>query len=91
MRSRIVDTIFANTDEILSLYETPHFDEALDASAREGVLGVVTRSEKGCVVVDGDQTGEVPAFPIAASSTRPAPATCSRPASSPDSRAAPTM
>src|ERR1700727_1743320 len=30
MRSGTVDTIFANTDEILSLYETPHFDEALD-------------------------------------------------------------
>jgi adenosine kinase len=29
------------------------------------VLGIVTRSEKGCVVVDGDRTWEVPAFPIA--------------------------
>ena len=44
MRSRIVDTIFANTDEILSLYETPHLDEALDALRAEGVLGAVTLS-----------------------------------------------
>jgi sugar/nucleoside kinase (ribokinase family) len=29
------------------------------------VLGAVTRSEKGCTVVDGDETWEVPAFPIA--------------------------
>jgi adenosine kinase len=65
MRSKTVDTIFANTDEILSLYETPHFDEALDDLRAEGVLGIVTRSEKGCVVVDGDRTWEVPAFPIA--------------------------
>ena len=65
MRSRTVDTIFANTDEILSLYETPHFGEALDSLRAEGVLGIVTRSEKGCVIVDGDQTWEVPAFPIA--------------------------
>jgi sugar/nucleoside kinase (ribokinase family) len=65
MRAKTVDTIFANTDEILSLYETPHFDEALDNLRAEGVLGVVTRSEKGCVVVDGDKTWEVPAFPIA--------------------------
>ena len=65
MRAKIVDTIFANTDEILSLYETPHFDEALDALRAEGVLGVVTRSEKGCVVVQGDETWEAPAFPIA--------------------------
>ena len=55
MRSKTVDTIFANTDEILSLYETPHFDEALDDLRAEGVLGIVTRSEKGCVVVDGDR------------------------------------
>jgi sugar/nucleoside kinase (ribokinase family) len=65
MRSKIVDTVFANTDEILSLYETPHFDEALDALRAENVLGVITRSEKGCVVVEGDQTWEAPAFPIA--------------------------
>jgi sugar/nucleoside kinase (ribokinase family) len=65
MRSRTVDTIFANTDEILSLYETPNFNEALETLRAEGVLGVVTRSEKGCVIVDGDKTWEVPAFPIA--------------------------
>ena len=52
MRSKTVDTIFANTDEILSLYETPHFDEALDHLRAEGVLGIVTRSEKGCVIVE---------------------------------------
>jgi sugar/nucleoside kinase (ribokinase family) len=65
MRSKTVDTIFANTDEILSLYETPHFDEALDALRAEGVLGVVTRSEKGCIIVEGEATWEAPAFPIA--------------------------
>jgi sugar/nucleoside kinase (ribokinase family) len=65
MRSGVVDTVFANTDEALSLYETPHLGEALDALGREGVLGVVTRSEKGSVVVEGGKTTEVPAFPIA--------------------------
>jgi sugar/nucleoside kinase (ribokinase family) len=50
MRSKTVDTIFANTDELLSLYETPHFDEALDALRAEGVLGIVA--------------WEAPAFPI---------------------------
>jgi adenosine kinase len=65
MRSKTVDTVFANTDEILSLHETPYFDEALDALRAENVLGVITRSEKGCVVVEGDRTWEAPAFPIA--------------------------
>ena len=87
MRSRTVDTIFANTDEVLSLYETPHFDEALDALRAEGVLGAVTRSEKGCVVVEGDRPGRFPLFRSPNSSTRPARATCSRPASLPASRA----
>jgi sugar/nucleoside kinase (ribokinase family) len=64
MRSGTVDTIFANTDEILSLYETPDFNEALANLRAEGVLGFVTRSEKGCIIVDGDQTWEVPAFHI---------------------------
>src|SRR6202046_964222 len=51
MRSRTVDTIFANTDEVLSLYQTPDFDAALDSLRAEGVLGIVTRSEKGCLIV----------------------------------------
>ena len=29
------------------------------------MLGVVTRSEKGCIIIKGDETWEVPAFPIA--------------------------
>jgi sugar/nucleoside kinase (ribokinase family) len=64
MRSGIVDTVFANTDEALSLYETPHLHEAFDALAKEGVVAAVTRSEKGSVVIEGDKFVEVPAFPI---------------------------
>ena len=65
MRTKTVNTIFSNTDELLSLYETPHFDEALDSLRAENVLGIVTRSAKGCVVVEGEATWEVPAFPAA--------------------------
>ncbi len=64
MRGGLVDTIFSNTDEILSLYQTADFAAALGALRAEGVLGVVTRSEKGSVVVHGDETREVPAFHI---------------------------
>jgi len=65
MRSKTVDTLFCNTDELLSLYETPHFDEAVDMLRAEGVLGIVTRSAKGCLVVEGENSWEAPAFPIA--------------------------
>src|SRR6202000_3167956 len=44
---------------------TTHFGEALDSLRSEGVLVIVTRSEKGCVIVKGGETWEVPAFPIA--------------------------
>lgn len=65
MRTKVVDTVFANTDEALSLYQTTHLSEALDALAAEGVHAVVTRSEKGSVIVEGDGRTEVPAHPIA--------------------------
>jgi adenosine kinase len=65
MRRGLVDTLFANTDEILSLYQTPHFSEAIDAIRREGVLAAVTRSEKGSIVVDARHSCEAPAFPVA--------------------------
>jgi sugar/nucleoside kinase (ribokinase family) len=65
MRNGLVDTVFANTDEVRSLYQTADFATALDSLRAEGVLGVVTRSEAGSITVDRDKTYEVPAFPIA--------------------------
>jgi len=65
LRRGVVDTLFANTDEILSLYQTPSLEEALNAVRREGALVAVTRSEKGSIVVDGPRTYEIPACPIA--------------------------
>jgi sugar/nucleoside kinase (ribokinase family) len=64
MRSGTVDLIFANEAELHSLYQTSDFDTALKQLARDVKLGVVTRSEKGCVVVAGDAATAVPAFPI---------------------------
>ena len=66
MRRGLVDTLFSNTEEILSLYQTPDLSEALDAVRREGVLAIVTRSEKGSIIVDGSAaTYEAPAYPVA--------------------------
>src|SRR5271155_2392824 len=65
MRTGVVDTVFANSDEALSLYQTTKLDEALDAFAAEGVCAVVTRSAKGSVIVEGEGRTEVPAHGIA--------------------------
>jgi adenosine kinase len=64
MRSGTVDLIFANEAELHSLYQTSDFDTALKQLAKDVKLGVVTRSEQGCVVAAGDKITAVPAFPI---------------------------
>jgi sugar/nucleoside kinase (ribokinase family) len=64
MRSGTVDLIFANEAELHSLYQTSDFDTALKQLAKDVKLGVVTRSENGCIVAAGDAITTVPAFPI---------------------------
>jgi sugar/nucleoside kinase (ribokinase family) len=64
MRKRTVDLVFANEAELHSLYQTSDFDTALKEFRKDTKLGVVTRSEKGCVVASKDGVIAVPAFPI---------------------------
>ena len=59
-----VDLVFANEDELLSLYETDDFDVAV-ASIRAAVpVAAVTRSELGSVVVTPGEILEVAAEPV---------------------------
>jgi len=64
MRGGTVDLVFANEAELHSLYQTADFDTALTQLRNDVKLGVVTRSEKGCVVASTDGVTAVPAFPI---------------------------
>jgi adenosine kinase len=64
MRSRTVDLIFANEAELRSLYQSSDFDAAVRALRGDIDVAVVTRSEKGCLVVGPDGTEGVPAFPV---------------------------
>ncbi|MDP1882203.1 MAG: adenosine kinase, partial [Bradyrhizobium sp.] len=54
MRKGTVDLIFANEAELHSLYQTSDFDSALTQLRQDTKLGIVTRSEKGCVVASKD-------------------------------------
>src|SRR5690349_251114 len=54
MRKGTVDLIFANESELHSLYQTSDFETALKQLRSDTKLGVVTRSEKGCVVAAKD-------------------------------------
>jgi hypothetical protein len=56
MRSGKLDIVFANESELKSLYETSDFESAVAALRNEGVLGAVTRSEHGCLVVTREET-----------------------------------
>ena len=59
-----VDVLFANEDELLFLYETKDFDEAVAKLREDCALGAVTRSEKGSVVIGDGEPITVPAEPV---------------------------
>src|SRR5216683_1049594 len=65
IRSGTVDLVFANERELHSLYETADFDTAVNLLRNDAKLAVITRSEKGCLVVTRGATDAVPASPIA--------------------------
>jgi adenosine kinase len=64
LRKGTVDTVFANEHELRSLYETADFAIAALALQKDAKLAVVTRSEKGSVVVTPEEVHAVPAARI---------------------------
>ncbi len=64
MRSGTVDIVFANESELKALYQTSSFEDGLAAIRKDCRLAAVTRSEKGSVVVRGDETVDVDAIRI---------------------------
>jgi sugar/nucleoside kinase (ribokinase family) len=64
IRKGTVDIVFANERELHSLYQTADFDTAVKLLRADAKLAVVTRSEKGCVVVSRDAVEAVQAMPI---------------------------
>ena len=59
-----VDILFANTEEILSLYEVDSFDEAVARVRGECEIACVTRGGKGSLVVTADREWEIDAEPV---------------------------
>lgn len=60
-----VDILFANEAELISLYQTETFEQAVAAVKGHCEIAAVTRSEKGSVVIAGDKIVEVKAEPVA--------------------------
>lgn len=59
-----VDLLFANEQELLSLYEMDDFDAAIEKIAADCPLAAVTRSEKGAVIVRGDERVLCDPYPV---------------------------
>jgi sugar/nucleoside kinase (ribokinase family) len=65
VRDGSLDILFANIHELKSLYQTADDATALAALRDEpGMLGVVTRSAEGALVVARGATQAVPAYPV---------------------------
>ncbi len=52
---RYVDILFANEEEIMSLYQVESFDEALAAVKGRCKIAALTRNAEGCVIVSGNE------------------------------------
>lgn len=61
---RQIDIVFANETELKSLYQTQNYAGAVDAIRKDCAVAVLTRSEKGSMVVRGNETVEVQAHPV---------------------------
>ena len=64
IRNKTVDVVFANQHELKSLYQTADLQTAINAFREEDILGVVTCSADGSMVVTREATHAVPAYPI---------------------------
>ena len=64
MRSGTVDIVFANEEEMKSLYQTGDFETALEAFRADCRVAIVTRSEKGSIAMTGSETASVSAHEI---------------------------
>ena len=59
-----VDILFANVDEITSLYEVETFDEAFRHVRGHCEVAALTRSEQGSVILAGDDVHVIDAHPV---------------------------
>ncbi len=59
-----VDLLFGNEAELVSLYETETFDDAVDELRRHCEFAAITVGARGSIIVTADDLIEVPAVPV---------------------------
>jgi sugar/nucleoside kinase (ribokinase family) len=60
-----VNILFANEDEAKALFEAEDFANVVAAAQKWGGIAALTRSAKGCVIVEGGAVHEIAAAPVA--------------------------
>lgn len=65
MRSKTIDYVFANVEEVKALYQTQNFEEAVRAIAQDAELAAVTMGAEGAMAVHNGEIVSVPAYPVA--------------------------
>lgn len=63
MRSKTIDYVFANVEELKALYETD-FQNAVQAIAKDTELAAITMGAQGAMVVSNGEIVTVPAYPV---------------------------
>jgi sugar/nucleoside kinase (ribokinase family) len=61
---RDVNILFANEDEAKALFQVEDFDGVVAGAKKWGGIAALTRSAKGCVIVEEGMTYEIPAAPV---------------------------
>lgn len=64
IRSKTTDYVFANVNELKSLYQTDNLGEAVQQIARDAELAAITMGGDGAMVVYNGEITTVPAFPV---------------------------
>jgi sugar/nucleoside kinase (ribokinase family) len=64
IRSKTVDYVFANVNELKSLYQTDNLGEAVQQIAKDAELAAITMGADGAMVVHNGEITTVPAFPV---------------------------
>lgn len=63
IRSKTIDVVFGNVEELKALYETD-FHNAVQAIAKDAELAAITMGADGAMVVDNGEIITVPAYPV---------------------------
>jgi len=64
MRSKTIDYVFANIEEVKALYETENLSEAVQAIAKDCEMAAITMGAQGAMAVHNGEVITVPAYPV---------------------------